>query len=995
MQTIPLTVPLTAAQSGVWFTEQLGDNGTAYHLPLSITFDGALDVAALSAAVDAVAARHPVLGAAVVVESGTPSLLLGAHEISLRSNEMPQTFDLSCGPLAHIGLRALGPDRHELVLVAHHLVFDGMSKDVFVADLARAYRGETLPPPAGYAEAVAAQQEDVVRTLDAARAYWGNRWRTPTELLLPGLSLSAESTGAYPGAEVVVPVPARDRLTAVAGQSGLTVFELLLATMHLMLHWYGNEAATVAIEAGTRPRHAPDLVGLFVNEIPVTTIQPGRSTFRAFAAGVRAQLRDSYRFRDVPLARVATVPPGAALSPVSASYRYQGPAPEFPGLTVHIDWSMFSGTTRGALQLMAVDSERELRLMLRHSTSLVPAESAVAVATHLGNLLGSIPDNPRMVGPAERLRLEASGTGPAPAPATTLTALLRAGMLRDPAAPALVGDGVSLTHGQLWHAATRLAGRLRRAGVGPGTVVGVAVDRSADAVVAVLAVLESGAAYLPLDPRYPRDRLAFMLEDARPAALIVPRRDSIPSGDIPVVALDDPFETATGVAVIGDGAVSIDVRPGDPAYVIYTSGSTGLPKGVQIPHRAIANLVRAMGDQLGAGPPDVWPLLTSLSFDIAALEMFVPLAVGARAVVVPEETARDGAALLRLIGEHRVTHAQATPSTWELLLEAGFDAPGLTALCGGETLSPALAARLHRRVRRLLNVYGPTETTVWSTLSEVTDPDAVTIGRPIAGTTTYVLDKDLLRVPFGVVGELHISGIGVADHYRRRPALTAECFVPNPYGPAGSRLYRTGDQARLNTDGTIVHLGRRDRQVKIRGHRVELDEIEAHLHQCPGVRQAVVTVYEPTPGDRHLAAYLTEPAPAVTDVRAFLAQRLPQHMLPNTYTIIDRIPLTPNNKVDRKALPPPSPARDAVPHNAVVAADEVTKMVAGIWCEVLGLEEVGLSEDLFDLGGHSLTLTKIAARLREDFDVDIPLHLLWDAATVAAMAEAVRAQASP
>ncbi|HEX6685977.1 MAG TPA: amino acid adenylation domain-containing protein [Candidatus Limnocylindrales bacterium] len=986
------TVPLTAAQSGVWFTEQIGDNAAAYHLPLRITFDGGLDLAALSAAVDAVAARHPVLGAAVVADGGVPGLRLGAHDLSLRRGAVSLTapFDLNGGPLARIGLDAVGPDRHELVLVAHHLVFDGMSKDVFVADLARAYRGRALPPPVGYAEAVAAEQNEVARTLEEARAFWAGRWHQPTELLLPGLSLSPEATGAHPGAEIVVPVPGRDRLVAVAGESGLTLFELLLATMHLMLHGYGNEASTVAIDAGTRPRQARDLIGLFVNEIPVTTLQPGRSSFGEFATGLRGYLRDSYLFRNVPLARVATLSPGAALSPVSASYRYQGPAPEFPGMTVHIDWSMFSGTTRGALQLMAVGSEDDLTLTLRHSTRLVPASTAAQIAGHLGALLESIPDNPAMVGPAERVRLAESGTGPAPAPATTLTRLLRAGMRRDREAPVLVGDGLRMTHGQLWQAATRLAGRLRRAGVGPGSVVGVAVDRSADAVVAVLAVLESGAAYLPLDPRYPPDRLAFMLADASPAALIVPSRGGMPSGDIPVVALDETGDEAS--------AVSTDVRPGDPAYVIYTSGSTGRPKGVQVSHRAIANLVQAMCDQLDAGRGDVWLLLTSLSFDIAALEMFVPLAVGAQAVVVPDEAARDGAALLRLIDGHRVTHAQATPSSWELLLEAGIDAPGLTAVCGGEALSAALATRLHGRVGRLINAYGPTETTVWSTLSEVTDPDAVTIGRPIAGTTTYVLDKDLHRVPFGVAGELCVSGAGVADHYLRRPALTAECFVPNPYGPAGSRLYRTGDQVRLNPDGTIVYLGREDRQVKIRGHRVELDEIEAQLHQCPGVQQAVVSVFEPTPGDRHLAAYLAAPAPSVTEVRAFLAQRLPQHMLPSAFTVIDQIPLTPNNKVDRKALPPPSLARDALPHNAVAATDAatdaVTKAVAEIWCEVLGLGEVGLDEDLFDLGGHSLTLTKIAARLRDDLGADVPLHVLWDASTVTAMAVAVRGQAS-
>jgi amino acid adenylation domain-containing protein len=754
----------------------------------------------------------------------------------------------------------------------------------------------------------------------------------------------------------------------------------------------------VAIDLATRTPETRECVGLFVNELPLASRPSSTATFRELLDATRADLRELYPYREVPLARaVPGIRPRLALAGVSMSYRRRSAAPRFAGLETSIDWMVFNGAARSALHLQVVDGPDALAASLQYSPDAIDAGGAARIAGHLLALLrGAVADPASRVAALpllpreerERLIGEWNVTATGPRGPATVPRLFEAQVARSPGATAVVAGDARMTYAELHAAANRLAHRLRGAGVRPGTLVAVGVERSLELVVALLAVLEAGGAYLPLDPGHPAARLALVLADAGAPLVLTQRRlaDRFAGSAAEVLALDDGGRL--------DGVPATDpappAGPGDLAYVIYTSGSTGRPKGVEIEHRSLANVVGAFRDALGAGSRDVWLAATSPSFDISALELFLPIVSGGRLVVAGESDVRDGAALVRLVREHAVTHVQATPSGWRLLLEAGFDERGVVALCGGEPLPVPLARDLRGRVARILNVYGPTETTVWSTLAEVA-PDAgeVTIGRPIASTRVYLLDGRLELVPSGLPGELCIGGAGLARGYRRRPGLTAERFVPDPHGPPGARLYRTGDRARHRPDGRLEFLGRTDHQVKIRGHRVELGEIEAVLLGHPRVGQAAVALRPDPAGGQRLVAYLVLAGggPATAEIRQHLGRALPEAMVPASFVTLEALPLTPNGKLDRAALPEP-PAREAA---AAPAASVVglAKDVGDICREVMRIDDIQPDESLFDLGGHSLTMTMIASRIRKRLRKELPLHVFYDAPTIAGIVEAL------
>jgi amino acid adenylation domain-containing protein len=581
--------------------------------------------------------------------------------------------------------------------------------------------------------------------------------------------------------------------------------------------------------------------------------------------------------------------------------------------------------------------------------------------------------------------------------ATTVHRLIEAQAARSPDAVAVLAAGRGLTYRRLNARANRLAHHLRRLGVGPEVLVGLYTHRGADTVVGLLAVLKAGGAYVPLDPAFPRQRLAYMVGDARAAVLLTERRlaGSLPEHAARVVCIDGDWDApglsednpAGGAA--GDNLV----------YVLYTSGSTGNPKGVEVTHRALVNLLLSMKERPGLGPEDALLAITTLSFDIAALEIYLPLVVGARVVVLGQEVVSDGPRLLAEMLAPEVTVMQATPATWRLLLSAGWQ-PGkpLKVLCGGEALPRDLANRLLDRAACVWNVYGPTETTVWSALHRLEGRDGpVPIGGPIANTQLYLLDADLRPVPRGEVGELWIGGAGLARGYRNRPALTAQAFLPDPFsGEPGARLYRTGDLARQLPDGAVECLGRVDHQVKIRGFRIELGDVEAALAKHPGVREAVVVARADDGGDKRLVAYITParpPTPRPTELRRYLLQKLPAYMVPSAVVALDRLPLTPNGKVDRRALPEPGWRRDD--EDFAPPRDELERRLAGVWEEVLEIRPIGIRDNLFELGVHSLTGARLLAEAEKVLGRRLPPGTLFQAPTVEQFAELVRQRPGP
>jgi amino acid adenylation domain-containing protein/non-ribosomal peptide synthase protein (TIGR01720 family) len=551
----------------------------------------------------------------------------------------------------------------------------------------------------------------------------------------------------------------------------------------------------------------------------------------------------------------------------------------------------------------------------------------------------------------------------------TLHGLFERRARESPAADALEMAGERLTYAELDARANRLARHLRRLGVGPEVLVGLAMERSLDMVVGLLGILKAGGAYVPLDPEYPRERLAYMIESSGLPVLVTQEAlaAALPTGTARVLALDRAWPQ---IGLEDGSAFDGGAGPENLAYVIYTSGSTGRPKGVQIPHRAVVSFLLSMSKQPGLSAADVLFAVTTLSFDIAGLELYLPLVNGAKVVLVSRETAQAGEQLAAAVARAGTTVMQATPATWRLLLGAGWAGdPRLRALCGGEALPRDLAEQVLERTRELWNVYGPTEATIWSTLLRVEKGGRISIGRPIDNTRIYLLTRQLQPVPVGVPGELHIGGAGLARGYcgqRGQPAMTAERFIPDPCsGRPGERLYKTGDLARWLPDGTLELLGRIDHQVKVRGFRIELGEIEAALAQHPALRQAAAIVREDTPGTRRIVAYLVplqETAPPAADLRAFLKEKLPEYMIPALFVPLAALPLTPNGKVDRRALPAPDKSLLASTREHVAPRDAKEEALAAIWAEVLGLDKVGALDDFFELGGDSLLVIKVVSK---------------------------------
>jgi amino acid adenylation domain-containing protein len=639
-----------------------------------------------------------------------------------------------------------------------------------------------------------------------------------------------------------------------------------------------------------------------------------------------------------------------------------------------------------------------LECLLDYSLDLFSAESASRTLGHLETLLAgalAAPETPLwrlpLLADGERTQLlERWNATAAPYPAERCVHdLVRIAALVRPQAPAVRFGEETLSYAELEDRSNRLAHRLQRLGVGPETLVGLCLERALLLPVALLGILKAGGAYVPIDPAYPTERQAFMLEDSQAPVLVTQKAllDHLPQADAHVLCLDrDWADIASEPAEPPVSATA----PEQLAYVIYTSGSTGRPKGVQIPHQALVNFLSAMAATPGFGVDDVLLAVTTLSFDIAGLELYLPLVQGGQVAVASQEAAADPKQLIALLARHEVTVMQATPTTWRLLIDAGWPGrAGLKALCGGEALPPALAAQLLERGLELWNMYGPTETTIWSTVQRLRPAEPLTIGRPIANTRVYVLDPHLQPVPVGVPGELHIGGHGLARGYLNRPELTEERFVPDPFHADG-RLYKTGDLVRHRPEGTIEFLGRLDHQVKVRGFRIELGEVEAVLAAHPNVRDVVVAAVEETPGDARLIAYVVPRgrAPSAGELRAAAARTLPGYMVPSAIVTLEAFPLTPNGKVDRKALPAPTYER-AGDREFAGPRTPLERSLVAIWEDELGVRPIGVTDDFFDLGATSIVAARLFARIEKELGRGLPVAPVFQAPTVEQLARLI------
>ncbi|HEV3456042.1 MAG TPA: amino acid adenylation domain-containing protein [Thermoanaerobaculia bacterium] len=1056
-------LPLSFPQQRFWLLEELAPGTAAYNMPAALLLQGRIDLPALAAALAETVRRHEALRTTFDTVAGRPVQVIAAPRAvppaapagaplpppprlpiadlqglsaALASREIEQLarrdarrpFDLRRGPLLRACLLRAGERRHVLLLTAHHIASDGLSVEILTRELAALYRsyGSGLPsplaePPVQYGDFALWQREVFTdERLAGQLAYWRQRLAAAPPLALPADRPRPPVRGSRGGCRrCPLPDALAGALHGLARRHAVTLFMTLAATLQVLLRrWTGQEDFTVGYPvAGRRRPELEPLLGCFVNTLVLRAELSADPTFAACLGRVRERALAALAHQDVPFERlVEELAPARdfSRSPLFQVFFELGSAPleelSLPDLQVS-RLAVDKRASRFELTFMVSAGGEQLAADVEYDADLFDAATVDRMAGHWASLLGAVADHdgePIRALPllSESEWLEIAGeweAGPEEPPAACLHELFATQAAASPDAVALVHGVAALTYRELARRVASLAARLRRLGVGPEALVGICAERGPGLVVAVLAVLRAGGAYLPLDPAYPSARLSFMAADARLGLVLTAGERAraaaaaLASTGLRIWQLAGGTGEAEEAAAAEPAAPAEAAEPAAPAlpanlaYTIYTSGSTGRPKGVQVTHLSAAAFLRSMASVPGLRADDRLVAVTTLGFDIALLELLLPLSVGATVVLAGEDEAADGARLAALLARSAATVLQATPATWRLLLDAGWaGSPRLTALCGGETLPRGLAAELSARVSQLWNLYGPTETTVWSTACAV-EPAAgpVPIGGPVAGTRIHVADDHLERTPLGVVGELLIGGAGLARGYLGRPDLTAERFLPDPFSDrAGARLYRTGDLARRLPGGRLELLGRADQQVKVRGHRIELGEIAAALEREPGVREAVV-VARGDGLDRRLVAFYapsSPPAPAAAALQSKLRELLPAAMVPAALVALPALPRTPNGKVDRGGLPVGEPPRTA-PSTAWAPARTPTEgIVLEIWREVLGVESPGVEDDFFALGGHSLLATQAAARLRRVMGVEVPLRELFAQRTAAALA---------
>jgi amino acid adenylation domain-containing protein len=1041
-------LPLSFAQARLWFIDQLEPGSATYNIPVPLWVSGAVDARVLAGALSELVRRHEALRTVFRSTAGEPvqvvlppapvplpsvdlrALSPESREVETRrlaAEDAARPFDLARGPLLRTTLVRSGVGEHALLVNMHHVVSDGWSMGVLFRELSVLYEAfaagasSPLPElPVQYADFAVWQRAWLSgETLEEQVGYWKQELGGAPPLLevptdrprAPGQSARGRT---HP---FVVSAEAARGLRALSRREGTTLFMTVLTAWQALLGRYAGQADVVVGSpiAGRTRAELEGLIGFFVNMLVLRADLGGDPTWAELVGRTRRAALGAYAHQDVPFERlVDELAPERSLTHAPlfqvtfALARVEGEGPSLGGARLE----RFGGGETVAkfdLDLSLVDDGGVLAGGLTYSTALFDPETAARMARHLETLLESMAADPErhlsaasLLREGERAQLLAAGRGEArPFPGDVLVhQVVAARAAAWPDAPAVACGGSTLGYRELHERAARLAGRLRARRVGPEAIVAVLLDRSAELAVSLLAVLQAGGAFVPLDPAYPAGRLAYLLEDSG-AAVVLTRAGlagALPAGSAAVVCVDEEEEEPAGRADFPG------VGPDALAYLIYTSGSTGRPKGAMVGHRSLLCYAEAMRERMGLAPGDRVLQFASPAFDVMIEEVFPAWLSGACVVFPQDDLLGSPQELLRLLERERVSVVELPTAFWHewvrTLAEEGARLPSSLrlVLMGGERV---LAERLEQWAALgvpLLHVFGLTETTVTTTTLRLEAGEDgsrrsnLPLGVPLANAEVHVLDGTGEPVPPGVAGEMYIGGAAVARGYHARPALTAERYVPDPFpGEPGARLYRTGDRVRRLADGSLEFLGRMDQQVKLRGYRIEPGEIEAALREHPAVREAVVVVREDAPGDRRLVGYVVAEGETVSpgELREHLGGRVPEHMVPGAFVALDRVPLTANGKLDRRALPAPE---WGVGEEGYVAPRTPTEEVlAGIWGEVLGTERVGVGENFFDLGGHSLLATRVVSRIRQVLAVELPLRGLFEAPTVAGLAERVEA----
>ncbi|MEG4496904.1 amino acid adenylation domain-containing protein [Microcoleus sp. F10-C6] len=1050
---------LSPMQHGLLFHTLAAPNSGVYFEQLSCTLQGNLDVAAFKSAWQKVVERHPILRTAfywqdldrpyqvVYRQVDLPIAQQDWRELSaieqqerlefFLQSDRDRGFELSQAPLMRLALIRLADDTYQFVRSHHHILLDGWSWSLLWKEVHAFYqafsqnRDLNLEQPRPYREYIAwLQEQDFSKT----EIFWRQKLKgfaAPTPLMTEGAGTGAPPLQPKVGEDdkqrISLSATATVALQSLARQHQLTLNAVVQGAWALLLSRYsGEEDVVFGVATSGRPAElagVESMVGLFLNALPLRVqVLPDFSVV-PWLKQLQSQQVEARQYEYstlVQIHQVSEIPSGQPLfESILVFNNYPMDASKWQ-LSASIGASNYQTYEKTNYPLtVLVEPGSQLKLEIAYDTRRFDAAAIARMLGHFQTLLEGMAANQNqrlalisLLTAAElhQQLVEWNNTHKDYPKDKCIHQLFEEQVEKSPDATAVIFEDTHLSYKELNRRSNQLAHRLRKLGVGPDVLVGICVERSLSMLVAVLGVLKAGGAYVPLDPAYPQERLAFMLEDAQVKVLLTQKQlaeftnltEILP---LAIVYLDADWET---IACENDFNSISETNSSHLAYTIYTSGSTGKPKGVQIRHRAVVNFLTSMRHSLEVTERDILLSVTTLSFDIAALELFLPIITGASTVVASREVAASGTLLAEQLVKSGATFMQATPATWQMLHDAGWQGnKQLKILCGGEALSPKLAGQLYQKGSALWNLYGPTETTIWSMIQPIDSEDKpISIGRAIANTQVYILDRHLQPVPIGVAGELHIGGDGLARGYLNRPDLTAEKFIPNPLidskgspcrggapVPAPvSVLYKTGDLVRYRPDGNIEYLGRLDHQVKIRGFRIELAEIEAVLNQHPGVSAIAVLAREDEAGNKRLVAYIVpdyKRPPTVTELRNFLKQKLPEYTIPSAFVMLSTLPLTPNGKVDRRALPAPDTARPELEKAFVAPRTPVEEVLAAIWLDILGLDQLGIYDSFFELGGHSLLATQVISRLRSAFQVDVAMRWLFESPTVASLSDRI------
>jgi amino acid adenylation domain-containing protein len=1030
---------LSAAQRRMWVLAQLPEASAAYNIPLHQSLVGSLDRAALAKALGRLVARHDSLRTTfswidgeprqvVHVELDVPIAfddLVGSEDAEaiarrLGREEASRPFDLAAGPLLRIRLLRLADRHHVLLFTLHHIIADGVSLSVLARDLGRLYdsarsgQPDDLPVLAFGYPAFAVWHNEQLRggRMAPHRRYWHDVLSGELPVLNLPTDCPRPALQGFHGRELsfVLPPDRLEALETFCRKRNATLFMALHAVVKVLLFGYsGQEDIIIGCPAAGR-EHADlaDQVGLYLNTIALRSRVRPDVPFEAFFHEIVHSTRESldhqiYQFDqlvgelnisrdlsrsplfDVMLIEQSQDEPGLSLGGLTAQPAFEHTHTSKFDLTFCFKAMPAVGLVLGIEFRTDLFGEERIRRMGAHVFALIDS-----ILADPGQPVGRLN---MLTAPERRELLHVFNRGPALiVPDGTVVDLMEAAAAERPGAVALVCGSRRLTQRELHARSNQLAWYLQQSGVGPGIAVGICATRSPELVIGLLGILKAGATYVPLDPAYPLDRLTCIVDDAGVSALVMHRapQDLVHRSPISI----DLERDWSRIARFPENAPPRRITPGQLAYVIYTSGSTGRPKGVEISHRALLNLLLAMRDAPGLTPDDILLAVTTIGFDIAALEIYLPLLQCARLVLAEDADVADGRRLTVLLERSHATVMQATPSTWHMLLLAGWEgSPGLKILCGGEALSRSLGEQLLARAGAVWNMYGPTETTVWSTMHRLAPATGASpgpveaIGRPIANTEIYILDRHMRPVPAGVPGEIHIGGTGLATSYRNRPELTASRFPPHPFSDdCGQRIYRTGDLGRFRRNGDVEYLGRSDRQIKLRGFRIEPGEVEAVLVTHAEIGQAAVDVRSDAAGDRRLIAWYVashgRDVPAAV-LRGHLRRQLADYMIPALFVRVGALPTTPNGKVDLKALAEPDRVPTGV-YEAPRTAWEAT--LARLWLDILSVPRIGRHDNFFELGGHSLKATAFIARLQQETGLRLELVDVFRHPTLGALA---------